>query len=587
MRSTKTLLLLLLSTLAFAQPKGVLCDSLLAVSALEEAIECLEDRHQKNPTGPAYEKLLQAYLLNEDSVSATKFAKRQAKGYGQMRPQYYVDYWHLSKSLDRRGPDYLVIENLTRGNPFSVRSTVQQLEHYGYVQEGIDLFLLAEEEKPQINVAYERALLHAQLGQYELQYLAYLQALQQNRGYLTTIEAKIAQNLSFDESGIHSRTIKKVLLNALKRRTNPLFEQLYLFVLRQEGNFAQAITYLKASSKRGPLAVEPLIEIAQECVELGEHHLAQDASEFLLSYAQELRYVGRLEYVLVQLAQSYVASNLDDEFHRLSNQYPIGSQRGVFRWELYRESQQFKTLAKSEEALGGYIQNLALLRNMYPAGKQRGLVYLAEADAKRSYGKFDEALMDYARAEQLLGDSEEGDQARLEKALCALYRGDFTWAKTQLEVLLKSTSKTIANDAMEYALLISANTVEDTLMEGLQLMKEALLLEAQWEYSKALEQYESLLNILIAHELYDDLLLRLGKLNAKLGQYAQAKEYFVQLEAVSKGGMWLEEGIYFAAKMSALLKSSAAALELEDYLVEYPNGLYTEEARQFYRTFTP
>ena len=112
------------------------------------------------------------------------------------------------------------------------------------MQEGIDLFLLAEEEKPQINVAYERALLHAQLGQHELQYLAYLQALQQNRGYLTTIEAKIAQNLSFDESGIHSRTIKKVLLNALKRRTNPLFEQLYLFVLRQEGNFAQAITYL-------------------------------------------------------------------------------------------------------------------------------------------------------------------------------------------------------------------------------------------------------------------------------------------------------------------------------------------------------
>jgi tetratricopeptide (TPR) repeat protein len=520
-------------------------------------------------------------------VSATKLAKRQAKAHGQMRPQYYVDYWHLSKSLDRRGPDYVVIQNLTRSNPFSVRATVQQLERYGYIQEGIDLFLLAESERPQINVAYERALLHAQLGQYELQYLAYLQALQQNRGYLATIEAKIAQNLSFDESGIHSQTIKKVLLDALKRGANPLFEQLYLFVLRQEGNFAQAITYLKASSKQGPLAVEPLIEIAQECVELGEHPLAQDALEFLLSNAQELRYVGRLEYVLVQLAQSYVASNLNDEFQQLSSQYPMGSQRGVFQWELYRESQQFKGLPKSPETLSAYSKNLALLRDMYPAGKQRGLVYLAEADAKRSYGQFDEALMDYARAEQLLGDSEEGDQARLEKALCALYRGDITWAKTQLEVLLKSTSKTIANDAMEYALLISANTVEDTLMEGLQLMKEALLLEAQWEYSQALVQYESLLNILIAHELYDDLLLRLGRLHAQLGQYAQAREYFIQLEAVSKGGMWLEEGIYFAAKMSALLKSESAAMELEDYLVEYPNGLYTEEARQFYRTFTP
>ncbi len=587
MRSYKTLLLLLLSTLAFAQRKVLPCDSLLAVSALEEAIHCLEDRRQENPTGPPYEKLLQAYLLIEDSVSATKLAKRQAKAHGQMRPQYYVDYWHLSNSLDRRGPDYLVIENLTRSNPFSVRATVQQLERYGYVQEGIDLFLIAEAEKPQINVAFERALLHAQLGQYELQYQSYLQALQQNRGYLATIKAKIAQNLSFDEGGIHSRTIKKVLLNALKRGANPIYEQLYLFVLRQEGNFAQAITYLKASSKQGPLAVEPLIEIAQECVEFDEHYLAQDALEFLLFNVQELRNVGRLEYVLVQLAQSYVASNLNAEFQRLSNQYPMGSQRSVFQWELYRESQQFKTLPKSEEALGNYIQNLVLLRDMYPADKQRGVIYLAEADAKLSYSQFDEALMDYARAEQLLGDSKEGDQARLEKALCALYRGDITWAKTQLEVLLKSTSKAIANDAMEYSLLISANTVEDTLMEGIELIKEALLLEAQWEYIKALEQYESLLNILIAHELYDDLLLRLGKLHAKLGQYVQAREYFVQLEAVSKGGMWLEEGIYFAAKMSALLKSSAAALELEDYLMEYPNGLYTEEARQFYRTFTP
>jgi hypothetical protein len=141
----------------------------------------------------------------------------------------------IEKSRTDAVQDYVVIENLTRSNPFSVRATVQQLERYGYVQEGIDLFLLAESERPQINVAYERALLHAQLGQYELQYLAYLQALQQNRGYLATIEAKIAQNLSFDESGIHSQTIKKVLLDALKRGANPLFEQLYLFVLRQEG----------------------------------------------------------------------------------------------------------------------------------------------------------------------------------------------------------------------------------------------------------------------------------------------------------------------------------------------------------------
>ena len=57
---------------------------------------------------------------------------------------------------------------------------------------------------------------------------------------------------------------------------------------------------------------------------------------------------------------------------------------------------------------------------------------------------------------------QEGDEANWPEQ-CATFDGDIDWAKTQLEVLLKSTSKEIANDALENALLIAANSVEDTL----------------------------------------------------------------------------------------------------------------------------
>jgi tetratricopeptide (TPR) repeat protein len=194
--------------------------------------------------------------------------------------------------------------------------------------------------------------------------------------------------------------------------------------------------------------------------------------------------------------------------------------------------------------------------------------------------------MDYARAENLLGDSDEGDVARLQKALCAFYSGDISWARTQLEVLLKSTSKSIANDAMEFALLIAANSVEDTLMEGLMLIKDAMLLESQNRIDSAISAYESKLPLLLVHELYDDLLYRLGLLYERKGDYEQARNYFLQLKSITSNSMWKEEGLYYPAKMAYRLQLPSAQQELEDYLIAYPAGIFTEDARQFYRTFT-
>jgi len=587
MRSLKLLLAILIYSSAVAQKNSnANCDSLMLVKAYDQAIDCYETRHKKNPTGPAFEKLLQAYLVVEDSAAAIKLTKRQSKEFGHLQPQYYVHYWHLSNVLGRRGPDFTIIENLTRNNPFTVRATVQLLERYGYLQEGIDLFLLAESIKPQINTAYERAQLHAQLGQYDEQYQAYLLALNQNRGYLTTIEAKVSQNLSFDETGIHSSTLKKVLLEALAQNPFGIEERLYLFVLRQEGDFEQVITYLKAKSKRGEMAVEELYEVGLECAEKERWELATECFDFLLSDARSLRYVGRLDAVLVAYANTLSESNNLEAFNKLLLRYPIGTERGLFNFECLRADALFNQQSGTEEDLTQLLADLERLRNLYPSEKQRGITYTISGNAQRLLGNYDAALMDYARAENLLGDSDEGDVARLQKALCAFYSGDIPWARTQLEVLLKSTSKSIANDAMEFALLIAANSVEDTLMEGLMLIKDAMLLESQNRIDSAISAYESKLPVLLAHELYDDLLYRLGLLYERKGDYEQARNYFLQLKSITSNSIWKEEGHYYPAKMAYRLQLPSAQQELEDYLVAYPAGIFTEDARQFYRTFT-
>ena len=60
---------------------------------------------------------------------------------------------------------------------------------------------------------------------------------------------------------------------------------------------------------------------------------------------------------------------------------------------------------------------------------ERGMTYHAFGDALLSSGYYEDAMLEFGRAESMLGDSEQGDQSRLSRAMCAFYSGDLPWAK--------------------------------------------------------------------------------------------------------------------------------------------------------------
>jgi TolA-binding protein len=66
--------------------------------------------------------------------------------------------------------------------------------------------------------------------------------------------------------------------------------------------------------------------------------------------------------------------------------------------------------------------------------------------------------------------------------------------------------------------------------------------------------------------------------------YTDAANTFLELSSAAGEGMWKEESRYFRAKAMCLDQDIGAQAALEDYLISYPAGLYTEQARQFYRT---
>ena len=79
-----------------------------------------------------------------------------------------------------------------------------------------------------------------------------------------------------------------------------------------------------------------------------------------------------------------------------------------------------------------------------------------------------------------------GHEAKLRRAKIAYYQGDFQWAQAQLGALKASTSKLIANDAMDLSLLITDNYNLDTTEIAMKTFANADLLAYQQKYTQAI-----------------------------------------------------------------------------------------------------
>ncbi|MEJ6822010.1 MAG: hypothetical protein QNK59_05835 [Flavobacteriales bacterium] len=591
MHKTKLLLLLLLPLYLWSQPRTNPsnrlsdCDSLLTALDFKNGIDCVKYFYNNNPQGPAYEKLLDAYLLAGDSLNAWKLVRIQDKKHGASRPQYMIDHWYLSEAIKKRnGPSLQDIEDAIRENPYSIRSAGKQLEKYGSIEFAVALYEVAESLQPSLKTAFERAQLYAQLGQFDKQYDAYLQAITQNKGSYNSIKQRISQNLSEDANGTHNTAIKTALLGRIKTDSDPIFETLLLFVFRQEGNYEAAFDWLRAKSKKDDFRPQEFILLARTCERSEQLSLAEACYDFLILNNGKSNSSRWLNNVLLSQLKLLERMQLTEKAQALVNDFSTNECSPCFQWELYRAEYHFKGSDLSAAALSKLQDALLLLRSTYRSSLELGMTYLTSGNNLLLVGHYEEALLEYARAESKLGDSNEGDLARLGRAMSAFYSGDISWSKTQLEVLIQSTSKSIANDAMENALLISANSVEDTLMEGLYLLREPMLLEQRGRLLEAEKGYIKLKSVLIANEVYDDVLYKLGRVQMELAKYTDAANTFLELSSAAGEGMWKEESRYFRAKAMCLDQDIGAQAALEDYLISYPAGLYTEQARQFYRT---
>jgi len=120
-------------------------------------------------------------------------------------------------------------------------------------------------------------------------------------------------------------------------------------------------------------------------------------------------------------------------------------------------------------------------------------------------------------------------EAKVRRAKISYYQGDFNWAQAQVDVLKKSTSKLIANNAMELSLLIQDNLNLDTTTVTMEIFSRADLLIYQNKLNEAYATLDSIIIDYQGHSLVDEALFRQYDIKIKQDKKEDASELLDQV----------------------------------------------------------
>lgn len=210
---------------------------------------------------------------------------------------------------------------------------------------------------------------------------------------------------------------------------------------------------------------------------------------------------------------------------------------------------------------------------------------LALADYYLIEGDIWEATLLYSQVDKAFKEDLLGHEARFRNARLSYFKGDFEWAQSQFDVLKASTSKLIANDALDLSIFILDNMGLDTTTEALQLYADAELLVFQNKFEEAFSKLDELALAFPSHELEDDILYLKANIYLKKREYLVAANLYQEIVDKHPKSIRLDNALFAMAKLyENQLDDKPKALGLyETLFIDYSNSILAVEARKKYR----
>ncbi|TRX23622.1 tetratricopeptide repeat protein [Flavobacterium franklandianum] len=531
-----------------------------------------------------FTRIVDCYQQLQDFAASEKLIKERLDKYKQGSLLVELGYNFQLQKNEASAKKYYdeAIERIKK-NPNEVYGIANSFERKVLLAYALKSYQTATTLEPKYNFNYQIALLYGQLGNTEMMISTFLDEAFANPQNTIQIQNQLARFMVEEGDEKFNETLRKALITRAQKNQDVFWNEYLSWYYVQQKEFGKAFVQEKAVYKRNPESLSSIVNLGQLAIEEDDAEAAKEILGFVLENTKDLELLIQANSYLMEMkidkAQEKDFAAIDSELKGLLKEYEISPIS--LSLQLIQAHFVAFNLKKPEEAKAIIKKTLELQLNDYEAADAK----MELADILLFEEKFNQALIYYSQIEENLKNDEVAHEASLKAAKTSYFQGDFVWALKQFKELKSASTQLIANDALEYFLLINDNTVADSTQTALKQFAKGDYLLYQNRNPEAIAQFQAILKSFKGQQIVTVTLLRLGKIYEKQGEYNLALSQYQNIIDNHADGIYIDEALYFSADIynNKLQDHEKAKPLYEKIIFSHQDSIYFVDARKEYR----
>jgi len=442
------------------------------------------------------------------------------------------------------------------------------------------------------------ALLYNKKGEISKMINTFFEMLDQSDNFLTTVQNGLINSIDFQNNLKEKEILRKFIIKKIQSESQKtIYIELLSWFYMTNNDYENAFIQIKSLDKKLNKNGSKVLELGNISLNNKNYNIAVKSYQYVIENSSVLE--NKLEAKnkkLLSIKRKLLAGNhiLVEELKELKSNYILTlSQLDISNNSFNNSIRKYNLLVDLSEIEAYYLDDVSAAKQhlntaiLIPRLKEKlkAEAKLKLADILVLEDNIWEASLKYLQIEKQFKDDQLGHLAKFKNAQVYYFSGEYDWCQSQLDVLKASTSKLIANDALELSVLISDNFNMDTSETAMKLFSYADMLSAQQQYSEAIILYDSVLNNFKNHSLNDEILFRKAKIYLKQNNYSQAINNLLEIEKKFPNSILLDNSLFLAGCIyqENIKDLDSAKKYFKTILFEHQGSLYTTEARKRFR----
>jgi tetratricopeptide (TPR) repeat protein len=578
-------IVLLWSGFAFSQNEQ-LANNYYDKGDFEKAKIIYEDLLRSSPSNTQYFlRTIDCYqqLQQFDLAEKTILSRYNAYKQGVFLVELGYNF-QLQKNESKAKNYYEQAIDKIKTNPNDVYGVGNAFEKKVLLEYALKAYQTAMQVQPNYNFNFQIGMLYGQLGKTDLMIDLLLTESYNNQQNANLIQTQLSRFMNGETDNTAFKDAMRKALILRTQKDQDVFWNHYLsWFYVQQKEFGKAFIQEKAIYKREPESLISIVNLSQFALNEDDTETASEILNFILLNTKDtdllIQTNANLMQIKIDKAQEKDYPAITAELQQLLVTYEINP----FTLSLQLIQAHFLAfnLKKTEEAKTVVKRALDLNLNAY----QQADAKMELADILLLEEKFNQALIYYSQIQLDLKNDVMSHEASLKAAKTSYFKTDFEWALKQFKELKSANTQLIANDALEYFLLINDNTAADSTQTALKQFAKGDFLIYQNKKQEAITQFQNILKTSKGQEIEAVTLLRLGQIYESQKDYTSALSQYQQIIDNHSDGIYVDEALFFSAEIyNDELKDIEKAKPLyEKVIFNHQDSIYFVDARKKYR----